>query len=143
MLKDIFFRHKKYGWCFFIVFKHIVKLYFFIGRQFRLLSFFIRTSKFPPRLGVLKFYPSRGWIVLKMFLYSYCFLVKFSFSLLENHFEARFVLNLFLISVDFEARCSYKIKVYEEQGYRFCVNLMVQYIIVTTYPCQFSLKCFS
>ncbi len=47
-------------------------------------TFFIRTSKFPPRLGAvfLIFPPSRGWIVLNMFLYSYCFLVKFSFSLL-------------------------------------------------------------
>ena len=31
------------------------------------------------------------------------------FFLLAKHFEAEFVLNLFLIFGDFEARCSYKI----------------------------------
>ncbi len=57
-------------------------------------TFFIRTSKFLP---ILNFYPSsRLDCSFKMFLYLYCFLVKFSFSLLEKHFEARFVLNFFV-----------------------------------------------
>ena len=57
-----------------------------------------RTSKFPPRFGVLKFYHFlRLDCSRNVFIFVLFFFVVSSFLLLEKHFDTGFVLTFFLI----------------------------------------------
>ncbi len=82
----------------------------------------------------LNFLPSRGWIVLKMFLYSYYFLVNISFHLLAIRFEARFVLNLFLFLGGFRG----SIRTYDlKNGRKFTLKCIVLYFSDTDISCTY------